>query len=322
MSEIDQYKEAMQKARSDLIDDLSQRELIIFAGAGISEPTGIPLWKELLKALNETQPLDGVTIDDVKEYQYPNIAQMLFDEFTKNDNAEYINIIQAKMQSTKIPHTTTQEEMILASNGRIITTNFDDTFESAFDSLKRHNLLKHECTTQVLPALEKEKATKPNNITYLHGKADDCEIIFKNDDYKKYYSRLSTDQESSLEKLLKHLFIDSGLTIVFVGFSFSDDYIMRTLERIYWEAEMDLSTILLNVRHYAILESSDSTSEEHSRIESLQKDLNAINISSMMYNNQMHKEIYELFVNISQIRNQRSEDKQDLIEPKDQANEI
>ncbi len=97
MSEIDQYKQSMQKARSELIDDLSQRDFIIFAGAGVSEPTGILLWKELLKALNEIQPLTGVTIDDVEDFQYPNIAQMLFDKFAKNGNAEeYKKIIETR----------------------------------------------------------------------------------------------------------------------------------------------------------------------------------------------------------------------------------
>ncbi|MCK5600501.1 SIR2 family protein [Candidatus Pacearchaeota archaeon] len=329
MSEIDQYKEAMQKARSELIDDLSQREFIISAGAGVSEPTGILLWKELLKALDAKQPT-GVDIDKTKEYNYPSIAQMTFRGFEENGEvAEYKKAIQEKVKSTKIPHTPTQIEMILASNGKIVTTNFDDTFESAFQALKRQGTIRSEFTSQALPRLCSKNVEDENHITYLHGKFDELEdeIIFKTTDYDKHYPSLNGGQESLVEKLLSYLYLRSDVAIVFVGFSFRDKYISRTLERINNIIKTEKPEILSNIKHYAILENKiaenadfleSEVKELFAEMKLTQQELEAINIKLLRYESGKHKEIYDVFVDI----NKKRDKQQVLIKPKEQANEI
>ncbi|MBN1971847.1 MAG: SIR2 family protein [Candidatus Delongbacteria bacterium] len=310
MSDFELYKNSMQTARRELIEDLSQRDFIVFAGAGISEPTGIPLWKGLLKALEKEQPLAGVEIDKVEEYQCPNIAQMLYLEFDKkNKIPDYHKIIQDKMQSTKLPHTPLQEEIILASNGKIATTNYDNTFESAFQKLKRRQLIQSDYTFQTLSNLNCEKSRLKNNITYLHGKFDETEIIFKTADYEKYYPSHSNRQKSSLEKFLKYIYLESGLAIIFVGFSFEDPYVIKTLERNYAEIKMNNPKILENVKHYALLESkveeNDINLSEPKKmlLEKMAKEnkrLNEINITVFRYEYAQHKQLDDLFEGISQ----------------------
>jgi len=320
MSEIDtyKYKASMQEARSQLIDDLSQKDFIVFAGAGIPEPTGVPLWKELLKTLYDKQPLNGVEVkmDDVNEYQYPNIAQMLFDEFaTKGDSNDFKKTIQKKMQSTKIPHTVTQEEIIQACGGRIVTTNFDDTFESAFKRLIRNGAIKSELTVQTLSNLECEKVKENNCITYLHGKCNEDEIIFKKADYTKHYPSLDGRQESPLEKLLRYFYIECNISVVFVGFSFEDSYVMRSLERIYKETELDKPSIMNGINHYALLENKVSEDADTSKpkvkclleeMKLIEKNLKAIKIKVLRYEHNIHKEIDEIFTSINQMRKKQN----------------
>ncbi len=228
------------------------------------------------------------------------------------------------MQSTKIPHTVTQEEIILASGGKIVTTNFDDTFESAFETLNRRGVVQSGFKVQTLSKLEYKKVSEENHITYLHGKCDEDEIIFKTADYLKHYPSLDSGQESSLEKLLSFLYVECNLTVVFVGFSFEDRFIMRTLERIYRETEIDRPNIFDNITHYALLENKISKNEDPYRtevaellreMELTQQNLEVININVLRYEHKMHKEITELFTNINQIR----EKQKALTEPKDEA---
>lgn len=65
----------MREDVKNFIQDLSQRDFIVFAGAGIPKHTGIPDWKGLLKAMEEEQKLKGINIDEVDEYLCPEIAK-------------------------------------------------------------------------------------------------------------------------------------------------------------------------------------------------------------------------------------------------------
>lgn len=117
---------------TSFVEDLSQKDFIVFAGAGVPEITKIPTWKELLKALAQKIEITGIKIEEVDPYLYPEVAQMLFAMFDKkNRTQEYYNIIEEEVRPKAASHSILQQKIALAS-GRIVTTNYDDTFERAF----------------------------------------------------------------------------------------------------------------------------------------------------------------------------------------------
>ena len=122
----------MREDVANFIEDLSQRDFIVFAGAGIAKPTGIPDWKGLLKALADEQPLRGIDIDNVEECLNPEVAQMLFTLYEINGKVvDYYRIIRQKLESKTASHMPVQRK-IIKGGGSVITTNLDTTFEAAF----------------------------------------------------------------------------------------------------------------------------------------------------------------------------------------------
>ena len=232
------YKESMKKAESNLIDDLSKRDFIVFAGTGAPETTGVKLWEKILIDLDEkqTNPDSKLNIKAWDPYEYPELAQILYGRYLrKNETQRYYNIIKDNIQPTKEFYSQPQR-LILCLSQKVVTTNYDDTFEKAFEA---------ECinaTSQTLPALEYNKIVE-NSITYLHGKfsRDSTlpKIIFKTEDYAKYYpmlldNELEAEEESCVEKILRSIY-ESKTALIFWGFSFGDRFVEKTLSRIYGE---------------------------------------------------------------------------------------
>ena len=109
-NDIAVLKEAIQKDR-----------LVIFAGAGVSYDSGVPLWKELTeeisKNLNET----------VDEQDPMKLAQILYNE---KGQKRYFDIIEKVLETNKGYYNPIHEIIFELNPQHIITTNFDDFFES------------------------------------------------------------------------------------------------------------------------------------------------------------------------------------------------
>ena len=328
----------MREDVANFIKDLSQGDFIVFAGAGIPKPTGIPDWKGLLKALDEEQPLGGVDIEEIDEYLYPEVAQMLFVTYEqKNKVDDYYRIIKEKTESKAASYVPLQRKIVKAG-GRIITTNFDDTFEKAFEDeladLRRYKGGRHSYKVQRLPFLSEEKVKAGNCITYLHGKIGQGRktIIFKTADYEKYYpSILGKRRSSSLEKFLRDVYEKD--TLVFIGFSFSDRYLSKLLQKIHEEIKCkqvdnkaEPVSLINGKRHYALLQKIDfgnndvllanindfdPNSKEFKRAKMLQdaialeEKLNSINIAVVKYDYEKHKQMEDYFSNIANKRDFR-----------------
>lgn len=341
MSEIDQYKEAMQKARSELIDDLSQREFIIFAGAGTSETAGVKLWKKILHSLDEKQPNSEkkLNIDNWDDYEYPELAQILYGRYSQNNEvSRFYNIIRNEVTQTKENCSKLQNLMVRLSN-HIITTNYDNTFEEAF----QEEQIKY--SSQKLPNLKLDNIRR-KTVTYLHGSIfeEKPEIIFKTEDYAKYYSALSNGMESCVEKLLDYIYNQSTKAILFHGFSFGDRFIEETFSRLHMRnllkiyAELMKQTANLsrdNIQHYALLRYSISNNNDLLPIH-IRNDSNAQNKKMQQFEREIKENEKLLRMNISVVRYEEHIDaldilreieknrnnEQALIEPKDQANEM
>lgn len=321
----------MREDVANLIEDLSQREFIVFAGAGVPEITRVPTWKDLLSALAKQQEITGVDIKNIDPYLYPEVAQMLYVMFEKeNRTEEYYRIIKEETEPKAASQTNLQQEIVLAA-GRIITTNYDDTFERAFKTLHERGTIKSDCEFQTVANLNNEGVDKSNFITYLHGRFDETSIIFKTIDYEKNYTCLNEGSESNLEKLLRYVYCKTREALVFVGFSFSDRYITRTVERICQQIKRehierkedpDFTPFMQKIKHYALLEDLpkdeidlsekegrfDLGSEKYIKIEKLrgakllEEKLESMKVKVIRYEYNKHVQLEDWFKGIRQRR--------------------
>ncbi len=345
MSGIEDYKKSMEKAKDNLIDDLSKREFIVFAGTGVSETTGVKLWEKILVDLDNKQSdrYDKLDIGRWDSYEYPELAQILYGRYARlSETSRYYGIIEDNIKSTKEDSSKAQS-LILNLSQRIITTNYDDTFEKAFAEKKV------DIIQQTLPYLEYDKIAE-NSITYLHGNfSNDGQpnIIFKIEDYVKYYPMLlGASEESCVEEILKNTYY-SKTALVFWGFSFGDRFIEKTLLRLseeikkkaYTKGKGDGSTLQLTIDdicHYALMPYTHFDKEEllpkHEKEDekrkgeqleklkeeqSLNKKLKSMGIN--VVRQEMYKDIIPLLEKIDEDRNEIKREMENLIKPMDEA---
>lgn len=241
--------------------ELAKKDFIVFAGAGVPHKAGIPDWRSLLKVLLRTNPLDNFDIDNADPKEFPDIAQEIFNSLKQqNREDEYYKIIKDNINPTEVPYSTEQFEIVTTTNW-IVTTNFDTTFESAFKKKFQVERVSKLPYVETLPEFSMKNLFSRESIVYLHGRANDRFIIFKMDDYEKYYPSVSQKNGANdVEEYLKYIF--KNYTIVFVGFSFNDFYIRTSFKNIYMElkrsdeidsAKPSYSPQLDKIQHYAFL---------------------------------------------------------------------
>jgi len=249
--------------------ELARRDdLVVFAGTGVSLGAGLPTWPELLQALDRAcYGQSNHKFDSPDEF--PKQAQEFYDHLVKEDReGEYKAILKEQLKPRKAPHSIQQQE-IVETTGRIVTTNFDTTFEDAI----RRTFPDCNDFVQCLPSFDMTKMREKYVLTYLHGSSDDC-IILKTSDYDIFYPSVSETAGATVSKVLEtyleHLYLHH--TLVFIGFSFNDRYMREFLRimhsRIASEDKIHagLSTRceprLERIQHYAFLQKYDGEREK------------------------------------------------------------
>jgi|GEM_PF-2173527 len=241
-----------------------KKDFIVFAGTGAPLSAGVPNWHSLLKALLKVCPLENVDIDKTSPEEFPDIAQKIFDSLKeRNREKDYFKTIKKIIKPKNSPCTEEQIEIAMTTNW-IITTNFDDTFESTFKKILELTNTKKRIKIESLPEFSMVNLFKESimSIIYLHGNTDEEHIIFKKDDYELYYPSVShrEDGVGVLEDYLKYIF--KNYTIVFIGFSFNDFYVKEFLKKIFMELKRldDIASTKVSytpqigkIKHYAFL---------------------------------------------------------------------
>lgn len=197
-----------------LVDAINENKVIFFLGAGSSMNAGLPSWSNIVrdvliskkdyidKASSYLAALDdGILspaevldkIESSKKYIYP-----IFESSLRNGLPSELH------------------KKLACISKKYITTNYDNLIESCFDDItvidhtSEYNLSKIDSTDSF--------------VLKIHGDCsamDQC-IIFSND-YEKLYA------ENGLAKFqLEKLF--SEYTVVFIGFSFQDQYVKTLFE--------------------------------------------------------------------------------------------
>lgn len=208
------YSNEIEAFIKDYVNDLSENNAAIFAGAGMSKAAGYVNWSELLEDIaNEL----GLTIN--KEYDLISLAQ-----YHVNENGGNKAILNRKILEEFI------DENEITENHRICarlpistywTTNYDALIENSLKEVNKIPDVKHS-----VKQLTNTRAKRDVVVYKMHGDASvPCDAIITKEQYEAYYKT----HEQFISALTGDL---TTKTFLFIGFSFSDsnlDYVLSRL---------------------------------------------------------------------------------------------
>ena len=175
-----------------------QGRLVIFAGAGISNNSGVPTWSELTKEFKKECGIENET-DDLK------IAQLYMDARGKK---EYLDKVKSVLKHHCVIPTDIHKAILDLKPCHIITTNYDDLFEQEIQNeYKQYSVVRRDGD---IP-----KMSYPNALIKMHGDFDSDNIVLTESDYFNYSKTFPLIRSFVLSLFASKL-------VVFVGFSFAD----------------------------------------------------------------------------------------------------
>lgn len=192
-----------------LINEFKKNNVVLFVGAGISINYGLPSWSSLLDSLGKR--FLSQNNDRYKFYQscnYQEKAQYLYDISDKITVINNINEIFSF--SLDVNNNSIHEIITSLPINNIITTNWDNLIENAFDK-------KNIPTTKIWKDGQISSSNfGGKNIIKLHGTIEDPNsIIFSEEDYQD-----SFNNNPLLKNYLSTVLARS--TILMIGYSYSD----------------------------------------------------------------------------------------------------
>ena len=212
---------------SNLHEELAKKKgFVVFAGTGVVYGTGVPeSWDKLLEELGQEAGVD-VTAEIKRGADYPDIAEDIYNKLPQASREEtYNRLLKNRLRPTILSYAPLAREIIKTTQW-VVTTNFDETIEKAFDEMKCSPV-----AIWTLPCFKHENRLGQYTLVYLHGNTETRCTIFKRSDYNLYYPSVSGGNgPRDLENYLEWLY--DKQTIVFVGFSFQDAYLMGCLPKI------------------------------------------------------------------------------------------
>jgi len=209
---------ATQRVITELLKDLSEDNLAVFAGAGLSAPAGFVSWPELLRPIAEELDLEVERETDlVALAQYHCNANL---ENRGRLNQLLINELSERAQ-------TTENHKILSRLpiSTFWTTNYDKLLEDALSAAGKIPDVKY--TTKQLSFTKRGR----DAVVYkMHGDIDHPnEAVLTKDDYESYHIKMKPFITALSGDLVSKTFL-------FLGFSFTDpnlDYILSRVRVAY-----------------------------------------------------------------------------------------
>ena len=196
----------------DFVKDLAEDNVAVFAGAGMSKPSGYVNWAELLTEIADEL---GLQID--READLISLAQYHVNEKSR-----------AKLNKKIIEEFVEENEV--TDNHRILarlpistywTTNYDKLIENALKETNKRADVKYE-VEQIFNTRPKRDAV----VYKMHGDISlPTKAILTKEDYEKYH----ISHESFISALTGDL---TTKTFLFIGFSFTDPNLDYVLSRI------------------------------------------------------------------------------------------
>lgn len=247
---VDQQEQARERVRA-LLDDngclarfniLAERhrggQVLPFVGAGLSVPSGFPLWGDFLDrvAAMGNAKLAAEVVKRKKSGDYEGAAQSIADRLNENMLSEQVEAYFSRSDYgingpvQLLPH--------IFGLG-CVTTNFDNVLERAFtiegrafvDVLAGHDVL----------AAPRKAANSKHVLFKLHGEADDpANRVLTTTEYDQAYGN-----RRSMEQMLKYLI--TNRSVLFMGCNLTTDRTITELKKIKAANELGAP------RHYAFL---------------------------------------------------------------------
>jgi NAD-dependent SIR2 family protein deacetylase len=208
----------------DLINAAQNDNLIVFVGAGLSKGLGLPSWRDMVQgilnelALNDNKYSSLKNVFEDKVFTEIEILEKILTMNPINKRKVYdllVELINKDLSSFDL----TIQRKLGELCSRIITTNYDLALETALPEFK---MIIHDDEYNIAKIPEHNKY-----IFKIHGTIDKPQscIIYESD-----YEELYFKNNAAIERL-KSIITDK--TILFVGFSFNDQYVKRTFKYIY-----------------------------------------------------------------------------------------
>ena len=204
-----------------LLKEYSNRKpFIVFIGAGLSKIPGLPSWDELLKKLCNAGSLKYSNLTG----KYWDKASQIEESFNSNPNNMY-DVLRNILDPIQTSATHLHHLLLGSKFNSIITTNYDDVLRS-LNSKNRFN-----CEVQIFPDLNPTRLTQ-KEIIYFHGNIyESDDIIFTKAQYDEAYINNYENLKDLLELAYWHN------SIVFIGFSFDDEYFKSLYNRVKKETK-------------------------------------------------------------------------------------
>ena len=248
--------------------------MLPFIGAGLSKPSGFPLWTGFLYELcNESHVSVDTLQAALKKGQYEEAAEMLYQDlgaalFNENVQSTYGRELAPSGPINFLP--------TLFPDASILTTNFDSLIEKVYSSDGGDGFDK-QLSGKVLNEVCRLMAGGSRLLVKMHG---DCDQVTDRVLTKSEYEAAYTDKSAVKMFFSKVMF---GRSMLFLGCSLATDRTITTMREIvaeYGEASLP--------RHYAFLELKGSDDRVARK-----KDLAHANIFPIWYDEGDHDEALE-----------------------------
>jgi len=219
----------------DLKKEYEAKNVVVFAGAGVSAGAGLPTWNQLAKALVERMRQTGKpkdALDEIEDFVGKGDLVNAMSAARASLQVEFLRELRRRLDDSgrDVPAVADAIAALAPQLAGVVTTNLDRLLERALGG--------------AWPAIINPVADllqRPRYIFKPHGTIDDASTwVFTREEY---------DQAMFGSQALQDLFtaIYRARTLLFVGASLTDDDFGLTLGRIRFLAGRNLPT------HYAIL---------------------------------------------------------------------
>lgn len=191
----------IQLANIRRIQEASKRgRLVIFAGAGVSANSGVPMWGRLIAEMKKELP--GTFSYETDELK---VAQMYKDS---RGDKEYFEKVKEILCYNKVISNDIHKAILALNPEHIITTNYDDLIEQE---------IQNECKQYAIVRSDKDlpNMAYPNLLIKMHGDFLNCNIVLTENDYYNYSKNFAL-----IRAYVQSLF--ASKLVVFIGFSFAD----------------------------------------------------------------------------------------------------
>lgn len=246
-----------------LVESVRGRRCIPFVGAGLSKqsaPERFPTWTELLNGMMAEAARQGHIAatavaelgDLLTRHKHLMVAEHLK---TRVPVDFYYSYLQERFRCQDVSPAQVHRLLVEMNPRLIVTTNYDRLIEDAYAETKSRamTVLSYGESPVVQRRIQEDGAVGAPFLFKIHGDIDDpAGVILAESDYRKLLFG-----ELGYRTLLASLFIH--YTVLFVGFSFSDEELMLTLAELRWYLKS------ASQPDYILLADNSCTSVERSR---------------------------------------------------------